>query len=310
MAETTFGVNYDGPALEDGRMPVRELAPALLALGDLFKEAGGELYPDLPPPTLDVKATQRGSFDVHLVLTADGVWDQVVNMLTAKGSTALTNLEGLVIGGGSVGMGLFKFIKFLQKRKVKTAEAADDHDTMRIVLDDETTLEVPVGTLKLYRNKRVREAARDSVAPLRRSGIERVEFQPAVLDTEGGEAVTVERGDLDAFDSPEEAEDELLDEERKMVVTLVSVSFSEGNKWRVSDGQLTFGVTIDDEGFVDRVNRGEAFRKGDMLRCRMRIVQSTKDGKLHTEYRLTEVIEHIKSGEQLNLEDGPEIAEG
>lgn len=60
MAETTFGVNYDGPALDDGRMPVRDLAPALLALGELFREASAELYPDLPPPALDVKATEKG----------------------------------------------------------------------------------------------------------------------------------------------------------------------------------------------------------------------------------------------------------
>ena len=39
LAETAFQIAYEGPALETGRMPVRDLAPALLALGDLFTEA-------------------------------------------------------------------------------------------------------------------------------------------------------------------------------------------------------------------------------------------------------------------------------
>src|SRR5688500_11839084 len=52
MAETTFGVVYDGPALETGRMPVRDLAPALLALGQLFSEASRFVYPEQEPVSL------------------------------------------------------------------------------------------------------------------------------------------------------------------------------------------------------------------------------------------------------------------
>src|SRR5262245_35807923 len=138
MAETTFGVKYEGPALAEGRMPVRDLAPALLALGELFREASRELYPELPAPSLDVKAAEKGSFDVQMVLAADGMWEQVVNMLSAKGPTALTNLLGLVIDGGVVGTGLFKLIQIIGQRKIEREEATNNPDQMRIILDDET----------------------------------------------------------------------------------------------------------------------------------------------------------------------------
>lgn len=300
MAETTFEVVYAGPAVEDGRMPVRDLAPALFALGELVKLASEELYPDLPAPALEVKATERACFDVHLVLAADGTWDQLIDMLTARGPTALTNLLGLLIDGSVIGAGIFKFSQLVNNRRIKREEPADDPNRMRVILDDGTMLEAPAGTVRLYRNTSIRRAARDSVAPLKRSGIERLEFRPSQADHD---TLTLNRTDAAAFDLPESADESVIDEERQMVVTLVSLSFSEGNKWRVSDGTNSFGISIDDEVFVDRVNRGEAFRKGDMLRCRIRVIQTTQAGQLRSEYRLTEVIDHIKAGQQLDMDD-------
>jgi hypothetical protein len=162
MAEATFSVNYDGPALEDGRMPVRELAPALLALGELFRVAGSEVYPELPTPTLEIKATEKGSFDVHLIVNASDAWEQVMNMLTAQGSTALTNLEGLIFGTSGAGVGVYKFVKFLKRRKIKKVEITSQPDLVKVILDDGTTLEVPAGTVKIYRNPTARKAVRDS----------------------------------------------------------------------------------------------------------------------------------------------------
>src|SRR5688572_17376787 len=117
MAETAFGVTYDGPALVTGRMPVRELAPALLALGDVFAEASLVAYPDRPPVALDIKATEEGSFVVQLILeTPDEVWDQVVDIFGSDAVSALVNLKELVIGSG---FGLFWLIKRLKGRRIE-----------------------------------------------------------------------------------------------------------------------------------------------------------------------------------------------
>ena len=284
-------------------MPVRDLAPALLALGDLFTEASTLLYPDLPPPALNIRATEEGSFEVHLILSgAGGAWEQFVNLLSSEDATALANLQAVVLSSGSLGFGLFKLIQFLAGRKIKAQEPAPDPGQVRITLSDGTKIEAPASVLKLYRSKRIRRNAQASVSPLKRTGVERVDFRSGNEVT-----VSVEESDVEFFDVPEEDETELTDEEREMVVTIVSVSFSEGNKWRFSDGSLTFYAAIEDEGFLDRVHRGvEAFRNGDMLRCRMRLVQSLREGELHTEYRLAEVVEHIPSGEQLTMGDGAE----
>ena len=210
MAETSFGVKYQGPALEDGRMPVRDLAPALLALGEVFREAANELYPDLPTPTLEFQATERGSFDASLILSASDAWEQLTSMLTAKGPSALANLEAIVLGvplAYGAADGLFKFIGKVGGRPIRAVENTDDPDRMRVILDDEVEIEAPAGTVKLYRNPKVRRAARDSIEPVKRPGIDSVEFRP-----EQDGAFVVERRDVDAFDLPtvEDGADELV----------------------------------------------------------------------------------------------------
>jgi hypothetical protein len=86
----------------------------------------------------------------------------------------------------------------------------------------------------------------------------------------------------------------------ELVVSILSLTFAEGNKWRLSDGERSFSAAIEDQAFIDRVDGGiEAFRKRDMLRWRMRTKQSQRDGRLHTEYTVSEVIQHIPRQMQL-----------
>src|SRR4051812_44184432 len=109
MAEARFSVSYDGPALADGRMPVRDLAPALLALGDVFGEASQVLFPDQEPVALDIRATGEGSFAVYLAVHGPDLWDQIVQFFTSHGVTAIDTMMDYIVGGS----GLFYFIKRL-----------------------------------------------------------------------------------------------------------------------------------------------------------------------------------------------------
>src|SRR5687767_5495741 len=92
-------VRYVGPALEANSMDVRQLAPSLLALADLFAIAHSVAGPTLtPPPALEVTAQRGGSFIVDLWLAAQ---DRVVDLLTDDEATAGAN--GLGIGAVVVG---------------------------------------------------------------------------------------------------------------------------------------------------------------------------------------------------------------
>jgi hypothetical protein len=63
-----FSLTYEGPALEDGRMEVHDLAPALLALGDMFQDANTVIDPDGPAIALQIRDFHEGSFEILLAL--------------------------------------------------------------------------------------------------------------------------------------------------------------------------------------------------------------------------------------------------
>jgi hypothetical protein len=298
VAETAFRIAYDGPALESGTMPVRDLAPALLALGQLFAEAGQIVYPESGPVALNIKATETGSFDVHLILEAEDLWDQFVDLFGTDAVTALVNLKALITGGS---LSLLGFIRWLRGRRIEREEPAPRPGHVRITVED-ASIEIPADVAKMYKRISIRRKARDVVAPLAREGVEEVRFAEAPGAVP---ELVIDKGDVSAYETAATEEgDVLLDEEREMVAQLASVSFEEGHKWRLSDGAVTFWAAIEDDEFLAYVKtRDELFGQGDLLRCRMRIVQTRRAGKLHTDYYVVQVLAHIQGHMQPALWD-------
>jgi hypothetical protein len=290
MAETAFDLAYEGDALADGRMPVRDLAPALLALGEIFTEASQVVAPGRPPAALEIQATSEGSFVVHLLL---GGWDAINDIFTSDDATTLVNLKEAIVGG----TGLFVLIKRLFGRAVKQQEAGPEPGEITITLDDGTRLTVPKAAWDLYGNVEVRKKTRKVIEPLSKPGVESVVF-------EVDEQVTVrlDAADAPAFELPASLPEPLGENELELVLSIVSVAFKDDNKWRLSDGQQTFFAIIHDEAFLQRVAQGEPFRSGDMLRCSLRIVQTKDDEGLHTEYEVLEVLDHIPRQTQMQID--------
>jgi hypothetical protein len=136
-------------------------------------------------------------------------------------------------------------------------------------------------------------------------GINKVEIRSDDSQEED-EPVVVESSEAEAFELPtaEDGSEEVVDNVREAFVTIVKPDFEDG-RWKVSDGSSRFGVEMEDQGFQDRVRRAaEVFRAGDTLRCIIRTSQWIVDGKLRSVHKITEVIEHVKAGEQLDFDSG------
>ena len=65
-----FHVVYDGPALAEHRMDVRDLGPALVAFADLFTAVNKEINGDAADVRVQVNVSfKAGSFGIDLVAT-------------------------------------------------------------------------------------------------------------------------------------------------------------------------------------------------------------------------------------------------
>jgi hypothetical protein len=273
-------------------MPVRDLAPSLFALGTLFTEASLAAYPDRDPASLSIKASRDGSFAVELALHSPAAWDQVKQLLTGSTVEALTNLQAIVFGP----LGLLWLIKLLRGERIESMEPlANGH--IRVRLPDGTVLEALPETLATWEQLHARENARDVVEPLRRPGIDTVEF----VDN-GVSVLAIEKDDLLAYDASEPEEEPLDDREENTVVTLATAALIGAYKWRFSEGDNIFTASMDDPAFRARIDAGEAFRKGDMMRVRMRTVQTRRGEKLHVERMVREVLNHYPRMVQTSLE--------
>ena len=86
------------------------------------------------------------------------------------------------------------------------------------------------------------------------------------------------------------------------MLRIVSVSFQEKNKWRLSDGSNTFHAEIMDDKFLDKIDRNEAsFAKDDRIRAIVRVKQTLKGDSMKADFFVDKVIDHISAARQLKL---------
>lgn len=304
MSKAHFKVSYDGSALREGRMDVRDLAPALLAVGSLFDAANRALNgQDGPRVAVNVTATGTGSFEIDLEVV-QSFYEQARTFLAGEDVTAALNLVSLVSGGS----GLIWLVSKLGGRKPDRVEKLTP-DTVRLTLVLEgppKTIEVPMQTLRLYQDIAVRKSLEGVVRdPLVKDGIDTFK----AFGDPASQPVIVKETEAESFAAPEVDGAIVVDEVRNMALSIVALAFKEDRKWRFFDGNGQLSATITDEDFLRRVDNNEPFTKGDVLRCEVRVVQRQTTSGLKSEHTVLKVLEHIPPMRQLPLPfDAPDEA--
>lgn len=236
MSENRFTLTYDGEALKTGLMDVRELAPALLATGELIQNANRLLNGDRAQVALQVKSDfQRGSFTVDLLLHQNLI-DQAKQYLAlhphVKDGKDLLDLIFFYAGlPGSVGMSIFKFIKWLKGRNIASGQITFvNNGTVQIQIGD-TVTQVTETVFKLAQEEIIRKSAEAVVRPLKRDGIDEL-----VLDAGDGNVETVDKSEVAYFDAGFGDGETLLENEHEAMLEIVRLSFNPDHKWGLTDG--------------------------------------------------------------------------
>jgi len=297
MSDATFQVKYAGPALESGQMDVRELAPALLSIGKLLEESNRVFNENRASVSVNVKSFQDGSFSIVLDVV-QSLTNQFITLFSGPGITAGVNLIALLgLGGGGV-IGLLQLLKRLRGEKPNKITRLQNGNVM--IEFSGQTFEVDSNVVELYRDIPVRKAIENSLLPISREGIDKFEV---LANKEPIESVTKEEFPYYQIPSEDEYAQELIDEQEIIATySIISLTFKEDNKWRLSDGTNTFYVTISDSDFLGDVNNNNiSFSKGDLLKIKL-LVKSWRDHTgFKTEYEALKILEHKKAVQQLKL---------
>jgi hypothetical protein len=175
-----FKVVFDGIALKNGEIDVRDLAPALLALGELVEAANTAINGQKAHTNVGVRATAQGSFEVALVLS-QSITEIVHSLLDFSVENQdkiaaandlfelLFHCVATVALPVTAGVGLYQFVKWLKGRKPDKLET---HGQSVHVSIGEQTIIVDRRVIVLAENIQVRTLAERSLSALAKEGID------------------------------------------------------------------------------------------------------------------------------------------
>lgn len=291
MENYDFSVRYFGSGLNNNSIPIRDLAPSLLALSETLSDIQKLKNPLEKPMSLDIKATEKGSFIVDMVLTTD-VLNKTVNFLSGNGSTAVLNLSGYI----GIFLEVIHFIKEKGKKNLKKQEVIGDNKT-RVTFEDGSSVEISNDSLTAYKNIEIRKSTKDIIEPLDNDGIDGIDFYH-----DKQEKITISKSDYEYFDVPSPEKEDLDVTTNTTYLQIINVAFEHG-KWKFSNGDTQFFADIDDEEFIKSVQKNfQQFGSTDLLKVELQTQQYiNQEGNLKSKYTVKKVLEHKKGAQQISL---------
>lgn len=291
MKRETLCVAYTGEAVDSGAMSVNDLAPALLALSNLIGAANRLLNND--ESTVDVRLNahlERGSFEMSFEII-QSLSDQIKLLFNDSYSIEdILNHIGLFCTvSGFTGVTLFQLIRWIRNRKIDKVEETDKK-TIKISIEEEVK-EVSTATWTLYKSHRVKQQLEGVLHPLTKDGVESFEVRDK-KNEEVTEKITKE--EISLFSTPT---DEILST-KKAIVKILSVNFEKGLKWKFNSGDSKFLATVNDDKFMEDVEKGKiSFKAGDTLIVELETRQQIFFDTVKETIKVVKVEKVISNGE-------------
>ncbi len=289
-------LKYEGSAVNDGSIDVRQLAPSLMEFSKLLDVINKEVNKN-EPLRIDVVATKKGSFEIDLT----------VGLMNTDSLKAIQDLFKSYKSVKEVLLELLKLKKFLKGSHAKEIkEDPNAKDSQIIINGDNNQLSISNSTIVIAQNYYAAEALEKFTHnSVNEEGVDQVN----IIDADKPkEKIEISKEELSFYKKPEvkEAEDKII-AERQMDISLSIYSpvFNEDNKWKFKDARGTIlSVDIEDADFKKRYMEGEiSFNINDILMCNVTYTEF-KNGKGElkaTDYKIVKVLEYIQAPKQREL---------
>jgi len=134
---------------------------------------------------------------------------------------------------GGIGASVVKLMKWLKGDKPKEGQFTFTNNGTVIINLGDRQKETKTETFSLVMDRSVRAALEGMVAPLKRDGIETLDFyEEGVIEC----VEKITETEVDYFTAEELEGETLLDNTREAILSIVRLSFKEEHKWGFTDG--------------------------------------------------------------------------
>lgn len=286
ILDTDFKIKFDGEKHQiDANLLINNLIHTTSIIQEINRclDSGKKI-------DIQIKALEKGSFLIHIDLI-ESTLDNLKNLLTRNN----LELAGSVVG---IFVGLIELKKFLKGKEEKKVEISGNK--VKITNQEGQVLYVENLVQNIYNNNTV---VNDALS----QSFETLESDNSITGYEitDKENKTLVRVDREEFEYISVKSEEILEGEKNIVVAgrlnIIRISFDDKLK---SDFYLKgnkISAKIHDAEFYKRVDKGEAFAKGDVLEVELEVRQifdSSVNTFVNKSYKIKRIINHILRNEQ------------
>ena len=284
ITEDKFSLEYYGAAVEKGQLKAKDVGRYILALDEFMTIVTKEAYGKEASLKIDVTGFRGQSFDIDFAL-------QVVGLTSSTIFCTGSPKDLITLATDSI-----KACIHLAGKQPLNSIPDTENNSVQIENSNGTTQVFHIQTLNVLSEPKAATSLETFIREPLVNGLSSVRLKSSQFDVE----TEASANDADFF-KPLDFELPLFKNTVKTGLTIESPSFKEGNKWKLYDGQSSFYAEIRDEAFIESVDNGERFGKGDLLIVEMEVIQTKTPQGLKVEKIITKVIDHQEAPQQSGM---------
>jgi hypothetical protein len=284
LTKDKLSLEYYGAPVENGQLKAKDVARYIIALDDFMSVVTKEAYGKEASLSMDVSGFRGQSFDVDFVLQVVGL---STNAIFSTGSPK----DLITLATDSI-----KACIHLRGNQPKTCTHNRDNSTINIENSNGDNQIFHIQTLNVIADPKASSSLETFIREPLTKGLSTVKLKSSQFDVQ----TEASANDADFF-KPLDFELPLFKNTINTGLTIESPSFKNGNKWKLNDGQTSFYAEITDVDFLESVDKGERFGKGDLLIVEMEIIQTKTPQGLKIEKIVTKVNDHKEAPQQQGM---------